>query len=65
MTQNSMLTDAQTDEIKYVVKVNGQVRSAPLPRALAESFMQNLPVTEQSHAQLVPATSGGQEILLG
>lgn len=62
---SSLLTDTQQQETQWIVKVNGQVRSAPLTKALAESFVQKLPLTEQSIAQIVPATSGGQEILLG
>lgn len=62
---DSLLTDTQQMETRYVVKVNGQVRSAPLTRSLAENFIQQLPLTEQSHAQIVPATDNGQEILLG
>lgn len=60
-----MLLNGEQTEVKYVVKVNGQVRSAPLPRHLAENFIGSLPVNEQGNAQIVPTTSTGQEILLG
>jgi hypothetical protein len=62
---SSLLTNSDNQETRYIVKVNGQVRSAPLTKALAESFIQQLPLTEQSSAQIVPATGNGQEILLG
>ena len=51
-------------EFKYVVKVNGQVRTAPLLRTLAEAAIQNLPESERAAAQLVPVTESGQELLL-
>jgi len=60
-----LLNSGDQTEVKYVVKVQGTVRSAPLPRHLAETFVGSLPVEEQGIAQIVPTTSGGQEILLG
>lgn len=62
---NSLLTDTQIDEVKYVVKVNGVVKTAPLTKSLAESTIATLPLTDQPLAELVAVTSGGQEILLG
>ena len=59
-----MLNEHQ-QELKYVVKVNGQSRTAALPKTLAEAAIQNLPESERALAQLVPVTEGGQEILLG
>ena len=58
-----MLNENQT-ELKYVVKVNGQVRTAPLLKNLAEAAVQNLPEAERTLAQLVPVTQTGQELLL-
>ena len=58
-----MLNENQ-QELKYVVKVNGKVRTAPLLRTLAEAAVQNLPEDERSIALLVPVTEGGQELLL-
>lgn len=61
----SLLTDNQ-HETKFVVKVNGKVRTTPLAsRSLAESAIQNLPLEEQAVAKIVPITEDGQEILLG
>ena len=51
-------------ELKYVVKVNGKVRTKPLLRTLAEADVSNLPEDERSLAVLVPVTDGGQELLL-
>lgn len=62
---SSLLTDTQQGEVKYVVKVRGQVRTAPLTRALAESQVNSLPLEEQPLAEIVPVTTNGQEILLG
>lgn len=62
---NTLLTDSAPQETKYVVKVNGQVRTAPLPKHLAESTLSTLPLEEQARAELVPVTNQGQEILLG
>lgn len=59
-----MLNENQT-ELKYVIKVNGKVRTVPLLRQLAEDALQNLPEDERVIAELVPVTSGGQELLLG
>ena len=58
-----MLNEAQ-QELKYIVKVNGQARTAPLMRSLAEAAVQNLPVNERALAELVLVTEGGQELLL-
>lgn len=59
------MLNENSSELKYIVKVNGQTRTAALPKTLAEAALQNLPVNERSLAQLVPVTDGGQEILLG
>lgn len=59
-----MLNENQT-ELKYVVKVNGQTRTTPLPKTLAEAAIQNLPEGERPFAQIVPVTETGQELLLG
>jgi hypothetical protein len=53
------------EEMKFVIKVNGQARSKPLIRTLAEQALQNLPEDERVIAELVPVTPGGQELLLG
>lgn len=58
-----MLNENQ-QEIKYVVKVNGKIRTAALPKTLAEAAVQNLPESEQGIAQIVPVTDKGQELLL-
>lgn len=52
-------------EPKYIIKVNGQPRTAPLPRTLAENAIQQLPENERSLAQIVPVAQDGKEILLG
>ena len=59
-----MLNENET-ELKYIVKVNGQVRTAPLVKQLAETALQSLPENEKAIAELVPVTAGGQELLLG
>ena len=59
-----MLNENDT-ELKYVIKVNGQVRTAPLLKQLAETALQNLPENEREIAQLVPVTDSGKELLLG
>ena len=59
-----MLNENQS-EMKFVVKVNGQARTAALPKTLAEAAIQNLPEAERGLAQLVPVTDSGQELLLG
>ena len=51
-------------ELKYVVKVNGKIRTKPLLRTLAEAAVSNLPEDERSIAVLVPVTDGGKELLL-
>ena len=58
-----MLNENQ-QELKFIVKVKGKVRSKPLLRNLAETAIQNLPEDERSIATLVPVTEGGQELLL-
>lgn len=58
-----MLNENQ-QELKFIVKVNGQIRTAPLLRMLAEAAVQNLPEHERAIATLVPATEDGQELLL-
>jgi len=52
------------DELKFVVKVNGQVRTTPLLRKLAEAALETLPENERTLAVLVPVTQGGKELLL-
>lgn len=51
-------------ELKYVIKVNGKICSAPLLRTLAEAAIQNLPENERVIAELVPVTESGKELLL-
>lgn len=64
MNQNPMLSEV--DETKFVVKVNGRVVSDTFAsRMLAEQAVANLPKDQQPIAEIVPVTSGGQEILLG
>ncbi len=53
------------EELKYVIKVNGQIRTAPLLKQLAEDALQNLPENEREIAELVAVTWGGKELLLG
>ena len=53
------------EELKYVIKVNGQIRTAPLLKQLAEAALQNLPESEREIAELVAVTWGGKELLLG
>ena len=53
------------NEVKYVIKVNGAIVSIEFPsRTLAEAAISNLPVEQQSLAEIAPV-SGGNEILLG
>lgn len=59
-----MINETET-EMKFVIKVNGQVRTKPLLRTLAETALQNLPEEERSVAEIVPVTPSGQELLLG
>ena len=58
------MLNENNQELKYVVKVNGQVRTAPLLKTLAEAAVQNLPVEERALAELVAVTTNGQELLL-
>lgn len=53
------------EELKYVIKVNGQIRTVPLLRQLAEDALQNLPESEREIAELVAVTAAGKELLLG
>ena len=62
--QGCMVTSSGNVAIKFVVKVNGQVRTSPLPQTLAEAAIQNLPESERASAIIVPVTEGGQELLL-
>lgn len=59
-----MLVSGSTLPLKYVVKVNGQVRTSPLPQTLAEAAIQNLPENERATAVLVLVTENGKELLL-
>ena len=52
------------EELKFVVKVNGKIRTSPLLRKLAEAAVETLPEDERSLAVLVPVTQGGKELLL-
>ncbi len=61
--KKKMLNENQ-QELKYVVKVNGKIRSLALPKTLAEAAVQNLPESEQGIAKIVPVTDDGQELLL-
>ena len=53
------------EELKYVIKVNGQIRTVPLLKQLAEDALQNLPESEREIAELVAVTAAGKELLLG
>jgi hypothetical protein len=59
------MINENNNEMKFVIKVNGQVRTKPLLRTLAETALQNLPEDERVVAEIVPVTSSGQELLLG
>ena len=61
--ETKMLNENQ-EELKFIVKVNGQVRTSPLLRKLAEAAVLTLPENERSLAELVPVTKGGKELLL-
>lgn len=61
--KRKMLNENQ-QELKYIVKVNGKVRTVALPKTLAEAAVQNLPESEQGIAVIVPVTDEGQELLL-
>jgi hypothetical protein len=58
------MLNENNQELKYVVKVNGKVRTAPLLKNLAEAAIQNLPENERALAELVAVTNTGQELLL-
>ncbi len=50
---------------QFIVIVNGVQASAVLPRHLAEQFVTQLPINQQSQARIVPSTSDGKQVLLG
>lgn len=59
-----MLTEIESTQ--YVVKVNGIPVSSPQPTLrLAEAILLALPAQQQVLAEIIPVTSGGQQILLG
>ena len=58
------MLNENTQELKYIVKVNGQARTSPLLRESALLAVQNLPIDERALAELVLVTDGGQELLL-
>ena len=61
---NQMLHEV--DEVKYVVKVNGQTVSIPFSSImLAEQHISSLPVDQQPIAEVIPVTNSGQQLLLG
>jgi len=62
--QGKKMLNENQEELKYIVKVNGKVRTAALPKTLAEAAVLNLPESEQELAKIVPVTDGGQELLL-
>lgn len=56
----------ETEQVKYVVKVNGRIVSVPFTsRHLAEGHISHLPESQQGIAEIVPVTDKGREILLG
>lgn len=56
----------ETEETKYVVKVNGQIVSPHYATVgLAEDAIKLLGEAHQSIAEVVPVTAEGKEILLG
>ena len=56
----------ETEQLKYVIKVNGEVVSIPYATAhLAEAAIAQLSEAHQSIAEVVPVTANGQEVLLG
>lgn len=56
----------ETDQIKYVIKVHGQVVSIPFnTRHQAEMFIGNLPKDQQPLAEVTQVTTEGKELLFG
>ena len=62
--QGKKMLNENQEELKYIVKVNGKVRTVALPKTLAEAAVLNLPESEQELAKIVPVTDEGQELLL-
>ena len=59
-----MLTEVATS--RYVVKVNGVVKSSPLPTYhIAEAMILTLPIDQQASAVIVILAESGGELLLG
>ncbi len=54
-----------SDQINYVVKVNGVAVTAPTSKAIAEQHKAALPGDSQKLAEVVPVTSDGKEVLFG
>lgn len=66
MNVGGKLLMGETEQPKYVIKVNGRTVSVPFPsKFLAEQHLGNLPKDQQAIAEIVPVTAGGQEILFG
>ena len=62
----SLQLDGITINDRFIVTVKGIPVSQALPsRALAEQFVQQLPVETQNEARIVPATNDGKQVLLG
>lgn len=56
----------ETEQIKYVIKVNGQVVSIQFASAfVAEQAVGQLAPEQQAIAEVVPVTASGKEVLLG
>lgn len=57
---------SEVEQIKYIIKVNGQVVSIPFnTRQLAELNIGNLPQHQQVIAEIVEVTPEGKELLFG
>ena len=56
----------ETEEVKYVIKVNGQVVSIPYTSEfLAQQNIANLSPDQQMLAEVVAVTPDGKELLFG
>lgn len=61
--QKPLMTEQE--EIKFQVRVNGQVLTEAQSKPLAEQFVMSLTREQQERAVIVPVTKGGHQVLLG
>lgn len=60
-----LLTAESENNMKFQIKVNGQVIAERQSQHLAEQFVSSLTTEQQQKAVIVPVTEGGKQFLLG